>query len=75
VELALRTTLDENLADDRRHTCRHLHEAGPSVFLDAEHFFDSATVATAEVTRFRASRAACRAGAFRWSRWLIPTAA
>jgi 2-isopropylmalate synthase len=39
VELALRTTLDENLlmiAD----TVRHLREAGQRVFLDAEHFFD-----------------------------------
>jgi len=39
VELALRTTLDENLkmiAD----TVRHLSEEGQRVFLDAEHFFD-----------------------------------
>jgi 2-isopropylmalate synthase len=39
VELALRTTLDENLrmiAD----TVRHLREEGRRVFLDAEHFFD-----------------------------------
>jgi 2-isopropylmalate synthase len=39
VELALRTTLDENLrmiAD----TVRHLREEGQRVFLDAEHFFD-----------------------------------
>ncbi len=39
VELALRTTLDENLrmiAD----TVRHLKTEGQRVFLDAEHFFD-----------------------------------
>ncbi len=39
MELALRTTLDENLmmiAD----TVRHLREEGQRVFLDAEHFFD-----------------------------------
>jgi 2-isopropylmalate synthase len=39
VELALRTTLDENLkmiAD----TVRHLRDEGQRVFLDAEHFFD-----------------------------------
>src|SRR5580692_11388118 len=39
VELALRTTLDENLkmiAD----TVRHLRAEGQRVFLDAEHFFD-----------------------------------
>jgi 2-isopropylmalate synthase len=39
VELALRTTLEENLkmiAD----TVRHLREEGQRVFLDAEHFFD-----------------------------------
>jgi 2-isopropylmalate synthase len=39
VELALRTTLDENLkmiAD----TVRHLKAEGQRVFLDAEHFFD-----------------------------------
>jgi 2-isopropylmalate synthase len=39
VELALRTTLDENLkmiAD----TIRHLRAEGQRVFLDAEHFFD-----------------------------------
>jgi 2-isopropylmalate synthase len=39
VELALRTTLEENLrmiAD----TIRHLRENGQRVFLDAEHFFD-----------------------------------
>jgi 2-isopropylmalate synthase len=39
VELALRTTLEENLtmiAD----TVRHLRDEGQRVFLDAEHFFD-----------------------------------
>src|SRR6478672_1050538 len=39
VELALRTTLEENLAmvED---TVRHLRGEGQEVFLDAEHFFD-----------------------------------
>ncbi len=39
VELALRTTLDENLAMIAN-TVRHLREEGRRVFLDAEHFFD-----------------------------------
>ncbi|GAB7004635.1 citramalate synthase [Nocardioides sp. AN3] len=39
VELALRTTLDENLAMIRD-TVTHLREEGQRVFLDAEHFFD-----------------------------------
>ncbi|HSZ42023.1 MAG TPA: citramalate synthase [Trebonia sp.] len=39
VELALRTTLDENLKMIGD-TVRHLHENGQRVFLDAEHFFD-----------------------------------
>jgi len=39
VELALRTTLQENLAMIRD-TVTHLREEGQSVFLDAEHFFD-----------------------------------
>ena len=39
VSLALRTTLEENLAMVRD-TVRHLHKEGQSVFLDAEHFFD-----------------------------------
>jgi 2-isopropylmalate synthase len=39
VELALRTTLDENLAMIAD-TVRHLTEEGQRVFLDAEHFFD-----------------------------------
>jgi 2-isopropylmalate synthase len=39
VELALRTTLDENLAMIRD-TVTHLHAEGRRVFLDAEHFFD-----------------------------------
>jgi 2-isopropylmalate synthase len=39
VELALRTTLEENLAMIRD-TVAHLHEGGQRVFLDAEHFFD-----------------------------------
>ena len=39
VELALRTTLDENLAMVRD-TVTHLTAEGQRVFLDAEHFFD-----------------------------------
>ena len=39
VELALRTTLEENLAMVRD-TVAHLHGEGLRVFLDAEHFFD-----------------------------------
>src|SRR6476619_5722671 len=39
VELALRTTLEENLAMVRD-TVRHLRAEGQTVFLDAEHFFD-----------------------------------
>ena len=39
VQLALRTTLEENLAMVRD-TVSHLREEGQRVFLDAEHFFD-----------------------------------
>ncbi|MBW9216330.1 citramalate synthase [Mumia sp. zg.B53] len=39
VELALRTTLEENLAMVRD-TVRHLRSEGQRVFLDCEHFFD-----------------------------------
>jgi 2-isopropylmalate synthase len=39
VELALRTTLDENLKMIGD-TVRHLRDEGQRVFLDAEHFFD-----------------------------------
>ncbi|MDQ1530663.1 MAG: 2-isopropylmalate synthase [Microbacteriaceae bacterium] len=39
VEMALRTTLDENLAMVRD-TVAHLRAEGQRVFLDAEHFFD-----------------------------------
>ena len=39
VELALRTTLEENLAMVRD-TVEHLRQEGQQVFLDAEHFFD-----------------------------------
>ena len=39
VELALRTTLTENLAMIRD-TVSHLRDEGKKVFLDAEHFFD-----------------------------------
>jgi 2-isopropylmalate synthase len=39
VELALRTTLEENL-EMIRDTVSHLRDEGQTVFLDAEHFFD-----------------------------------
>jgi len=39
VKLALRTTLEENLAMVRE-TVEHLRSCGKRVFLDAEHFFD-----------------------------------
>ncbi len=39
VELALRTTLEENL-EMIRDTVSHLRDEGQQVFLDAEHFFD-----------------------------------
>ncbi|MFN9953157.1 MAG: citramalate synthase, partial [bacterium] len=39
VELALRTTLDENLAMIRD-SIKFLRDGGQRVFLDAEHFFD-----------------------------------
>ncbi|MEN8672170.1 citramalate synthase [Nocardioides sp.] len=39
VELALRTSLEENL-EMIRDTVSHLREEGQQVFLDAEHFFD-----------------------------------
>jgi len=39
VDLALKTTLDENLAMIRD-SVTHLREEGQRVFLDAEHFFD-----------------------------------
>jgi 2-isopropylmalate synthase len=39
VDLALRTTLEENLAMIRD-TVTHLRQEGQQVFLDAEHFFD-----------------------------------
>ncbi|RXS84642.1 citramalate synthase [Streptomyces sp. TM32] len=39
VQLALRTTLEENLAMVRD-TVRHLHAQGRRVFVDCEHFFD-----------------------------------
>ena len=39
VELALRTSLEENLAMVRD-TVTHLRDEGQTVFLDAEHFFD-----------------------------------
>ncbi|PLW65635.1 citramalate synthase [Streptomyces sp. SCUT-3] len=39
VELALRTTLEENL-EMVRDTVRHLREQGRRVFVDCEHFFD-----------------------------------
>src|SRR5699024_7249414 len=39
VELALRTTLEENLAMVRD-TVSHLHHGGQRVFVDLEHFFN-----------------------------------
>lgn len=39
VDLALRTSLDENLAMIRD-SVKHLRDSGQRVFLDAEHFFD-----------------------------------
>ncbi|NEE31623.1 citramalate synthase, partial [Streptomyces sp. SID7982] len=39
VELALRTTLEENL-EMVRDTVSHLREQGRRVFVDCEHFFD-----------------------------------
>jgi 2-isopropylmalate synthase len=60
VELALRTTLDENLAMIAD-TVRHLREEGQRVFLDAEHFFDSYKVNPAYA--LECVRAAAEAGA------------
>jgi 2-isopropylmalate synthase len=60
VELALRTTLDENLkmiAD----TVRHLRAEGQRVFLDAEHFFDG--YRSNQAYALECVRAAAEAGA------------
>ena len=60
VELALRTTLDENLrmiAD----TVRHLRAGGQRVFLDAEHFFDG--YRSNQAYALECVRAAAEAGA------------
>jgi 2-isopropylmalate synthase len=60
VELALRTTLEENLAMIRD-TVAHLREGGQRVFLDAEHFFDGYRANRAYA--LEALRAAAEAGA------------
>jgi 2-isopropylmalate synthase len=60
VELALRTTLEENLAMIRD-TVSHLRAEGQRVFLDAEHFFDGHRSAPAYA--LEVVRAAAEAGA------------
>ena len=60
VELALRTTLEENLAMVRD-TVAHLRAEGQRVFLDAEHFFDGYRANRAYA--LEALRAAAEAGA------------
>ena len=55
VELALRTTLDENLAMIRD-TVAHLRAEGQRVFLDAEHFFDGYRANPAYALEVRAGR-------------------
>src|SRR4029079_8917666 len=60
VELALRTTLEENLAMVRD-TVAHLTAEGQRVFLDAEHFFDGYRANRAYALEVR--RTACEAGA------------
>ena len=71
VELALRTTLDENLAMIAD-TVRHLRAEGQRVFVDAEHFFDGYRANPAYA--LECVRAAAEAGAT-WSRCATPTAA
>jgi len=71
VELALRTTLDENLAMIAD-TVRHLREEGRRVFLDAEHFFDGYRSNPAYA--LECVRAAVEAARM-WSRCATPTAA
>src|SRR4051812_13303366 len=64
VELALRTTLEENLAMIRD-TVSHLTAEGQRVFLDAEHFFDgyrSNPAYALEVVRAAAEAGAAGAG-------------
>ena len=60
VELALRTTLEENLAMIRD-TVSHLRAEGQRVFLDAEHFFDGYRASRAYA--LEAVRTAAEAGA------------
>jgi 2-isopropylmalate synthase len=60
VELALRTTLEENLAMVHD-TVEHLREEGQRVFLDAEHFFDGYRANRAYA--LEVLRTACEAGA------------
>jgi 2-isopropylmalate synthase len=60
VELALRTTLEENLAMVRD-TVEHLRAEGRRVFLDAEHFFDG--YASNPAYALEVLRAAVEAGA------------
>src|SRR6187551_1834080 len=60
VELALRTTLEENLAMVRD-SVTHLRESGKRVFLDAEHFFDG--YATDPAYAIEVLRVAAQAGA------------
>ncbi|WP_413755268.1 citramalate synthase [Streptomyces sp. MMBL 11-3] len=60
VELALRTTLDENL-EMVRDTVSHLRSHGRRVFVDCEHFFDGYTADPAYATEV--VRAAAGAGA------------
>ena len=71
VELALRTTLDENLAMVRD-TVSHLRAEGRRVFLDAEHFFDG--YRRTRPTRWRWSGPPPRP-APTWSCCATPTAA
>ena len=61
VELALRTTLEENLAMVRD-TVAHLRAEGQRVFLDAEHFFDGYRQQPG-VRRSRCCASAAEAGA------------
>ena len=84
VELALRTTLEENLAMVRD-TVEHLRAEGRRVFLDAEHFFDGyasnpayAAGGPAHGDARRAPTSPCSATPTaagcptRWPRWCTP---
>ena len=72
VELALRTTLAENLAMVRD-TVAHLRAEGQQVFLDAEHFFDG--YRDNRDYAARGARAPPPRPAPTWSRCATPTAA